>query len=82
MALAKSKFGGDAEERKERAARPGLRRVDSMDFLDLQPEEKGSDKLGRALRWVRLLTSSLKLMRTDCRRVSRIVPSKIRCLWP
>lgn len=50
LALAESKFGGDVVERKERAARPGLRRMDSMDFLDQQPEEKGSDKIGRALR--------------------------------
>jgi len=27
-----------------------LRRVDSMDFLDQEPEEGGCDKLGRALR--------------------------------
>jgi hypothetical protein len=50
LALAESKFGGDVVERKERATRPGLRRVDSMDFLDQEPEEGGCDKLGRALR--------------------------------
>ena len=49
LALANSKFGGDAAERKERKAQPGLRRVDSMDFLNERPE-KGSDNLGKALR--------------------------------
>ena len=52
LALAESKFGGDTATRKERATRPGLRRVDSMDFLDQEPVDKGSDKMGRALRYV------------------------------
>jgi hypothetical protein len=53
LALEHSKFGHDVQERKmsraERHARPILRRMDSMDFLD-EGEEKESEKVGRALR--------------------------------
>jgi hypothetical protein len=57
LALEESKFGHDAYDRKmpraERQTRPGLRRVDSMDFLDqAEDEERPADTIGRTLRWV------------------------------
>ncbi|WVR09574.1 hypothetical protein IAU60_006643 [Kwoniella sp. DSM 27419] len=64
-ALAESKFGHDAEERKmtreERQHRPGLRRVDSMDFLDqAEEEEKPADSIGKAIRLSTTLQNSAK----------------------
>lgn len=53
MALADSKFGQQQQERRkpraERLSRPGLRRVDSMDFLDEGDSDQLQD-LGRAAR--------------------------------
>ena len=46
LALEESKFGLDRKTSRE-GSRPGLRRVDSMDFLD--QEESGV--IGRTLRW-------------------------------
>jgi hypothetical protein len=66
LALEESKFGHDAYDRKmpraERQTRPGLRRVDSMDFLDqAEDEERPADTIGRTLRWVtrRLFSGSM-----------------------
>ena len=59
LALAESKFGPEGADRQaprgQRAGRPGLRRVDSMDFLDRAEQEAGSssanvDGFGRAAR--------------------------------
>lgn len=55
IALEQSRFGRDAKERKlpreVRNHRPGLKRMDSMDFLDQDGTEGVSkDHLGRALR--------------------------------
>lgn len=55
IALEQSRFGRDVKERKLpreiRNHRPGLRRMDSMDFLDQEKTEGVSeDHLGRALR--------------------------------
>nr|XP_031861629.1 uncharacterized protein CI109_002859 [Kwoniella shandongensis]KAA5528701.1 hypothetical protein CI109_002859 [Kwoniella shandongensis] len=64
-ALAESKFGHDAEERKmtreERQHRPGLRRMDSMDFLDqAEPAEQQSNDIGRALKLSTTLQNTAK----------------------
>ncbi|ORY25442.1 hypothetical protein BCR39DRAFT_286940 [Naematelia encephala] len=71
VALAESKFGHDASERKlsrverkERQQRPGLRRMDSMDFLDEAEGEKEElstgDGIGKALRLSTSLQNSAK----------------------
>ncbi|WVF67246.1 hypothetical protein IAT40_001994 [Kwoniella sp. CBS 6097] len=68
IALAGSRFGHDAEERKlsreerqQQQHRPGLRRVDSMDFLDQAEEvEKPADSIGKALRLSTCLQNSAK----------------------
>ncbi|OCF34210.1 hypothetical protein I316_04160 [Kwoniella heveanensis BCC8398] len=68
IALARSRFGHDAEERKmsreerqQQQHRPGLRRVDSMDFLDqAEGAEKPVDSIGKALRLSTCLQNSAK----------------------
>jgi hypothetical protein len=62
-ALAQSKFGHECLDRKsqnpDRAARPGLKRVDSMDFLD-QPNDERTGTQGRAMRLSTSLQNSAK----------------------
>ncbi|GFZ50972.1 hypothetical protein JCM24511_08730 [Saitozyma sp. JCM 24511] len=65
LALEESKFGHDAYDRRmpraERQTRPGLRRVDSMDFLDqAEEEERPADTIGRTLRLSTSLQNSSK----------------------
>ncbi|KAK8853342.1 hypothetical protein IAR55_004046 [Kwoniella newhampshirensis] len=72
-ALVESKFGHDAEERKmtreERQHRPGLRRMDSMDFLDQVESEQSNESIGRALSKAR--TASSRLVTVNFRIVIR-----------
>ncbi|RXK41463.1 hypothetical protein M231_01171 [Tremella mesenterica] len=65
LALADSKWGHDQAERKlsrlERKMRPGLRRMDSMDFLDEEEGQTGSlGGVGKALRLSTSLQNSAK----------------------
>ena len=92
LALAESKFGHEVIERKMnrgdgKVSRPGLKRVDSMDFLDEQSEEKTNDNLGRALRWVSALSMGIAPRRvadvrttSDFRRRCRIARNRMRLL--
>ncbi|AAW45477.1 hypothetical protein CNBH1270 [Cryptococcus deneoformans B-3501A] len=70
IALEQSRFGRDVKERKLpreiRNHRPGLRRMDSMDFLDQEKTEGVSeDHLGRALRLSSSLQSSAQDEKTN-----------------
>jgi hypothetical protein len=65
FALAESQVAHGAPEdrkapRNERVQRPGLKRMDSMDFMDQDEEMTESDKIGRALRLSTSLQNSSK----------------------
>ncbi|KAL1405111.1 hypothetical protein Q8F55_008734 [Vanrija albida] len=64
LALADTRLGAEVAERKltrkERLARPGVKRVSSMDFLDNEDSDTPSEKTGRVLRLSTTLQRSAK----------------------
>lgn len=64
LALADTRLGAEVAERKltrkERLARPGVKRVSSMDFLDDEDSDTPSEKTGRVLRLSTTLQNTAK----------------------